>query len=113
NQRLTGELGRFRIQEIADRAKSEGQGKEYDCLIGLSGGIDSSYVAMMVKDLGLRPLALHLDNGWNSNTAVLNIKRIVDILDIDLYTYVINWEDMRDLQRAFFLASLPDVELIT
>lgn len=113
NQRLTGEAGRRRIEEIAERAKAEGVGKEYDCIIGLSGGVDSSYVAMMVKELGLRPLALHLDNGWNSNTAVLNIKRIVDILDIDLYTYVINWEDMRDLQRAFFRASLPDVELIT
>lgn len=113
NERLTGEAGRKRIEQIVDRAKAEGQGKEYDCIIGLSGGVDSSYVAMMVKEMGLRPLALHLDNGWNSNTAVLNIKRIVDILDIDLHTYVINWEDVRDLQRAFFRASLPDVELIT
>jgi imidazoleglycerol phosphate synthase cyclase subunit len=112
-RRLTGDAGRRRIEQIAERAKVEGRGKEYDCIIGLSGGVDSTYVAMMVKELGLRPLALHLDNGWNSNTAVLNIKRIVDILDIDLHTYVINWEDMRDLQRAFFKASLPDVELIT
>ncbi|AXK42847.1 N-acetyl sugar amidotransferase [Erythrobacter aureus] len=111
--RLTGDAGRERIAHIAERAKAEGRGKDYDCIIGLSGGVDSTYVAMMVKELGLRPLALHLDNGWNSNTAVLNVKRIVDILDIDLHTYVINWEDMRDLQRAFFKASLPDVELIT
>lgn len=113
NNRLTGDAGRQRIEQIAERAKAEGKGKPYDSIIGLSGGVDSTYVAMMVKELGLRPLALHLDNGWNSNTAVLNIKRIVDILDIDLHTYVINWEDMRDLQRAFFRASLPDVELIT
>jgi imidazoleglycerol phosphate synthase cyclase subunit len=113
SNRLTGAPGRAKISEIVERAKSEGRGKQYDCLIGLSGGVDSSYVAMMVKELGLRPLAIHLDNGWNSNTAVLNIKRIVDILDIDLHTYVINWDDMRDLQRAFFKASLPDVELLT
>ncbi len=113
NRRLAGEAGQRRIKQITERAKAEGRGKEYDCIIGLSGGVDSTYVAMMVKELGLRPLALHLDNGWNSNTAVLNIKRIVDILDIDLHTYVINWGDMWDLQRAFFKASLPDVELIT
>lgn len=112
-ERVTGEAGRKRIQAIADRAKAEGKGKEYDCVIGLSGGVDSTYVAMMVKELGLRPLALHLDNGWNSNTAVLNIKRIVDRLNIDLHTYVINWEDVQDLQRAFFRASVPDVEVIT
>ena len=112
-ERVTGEAGRKRIQAIADRAKAEGKGKEYDCVIGLSGGVDSTYVAMMVKELGLRPLALHLDNGWNSNTAVLNIKRIVDRLGIDLYTYVINWEDVQDLQRAFLRASVPDVEVIT
>ncbi|SDD26508.1 N-acetyl sugar amidotransferase [Kordiimonas lacus] len=113
NNRLTGDFGRQKIAQIAKRAKAEGKSKDYDCVIGLSGGVDSTYVAMMVKELGLRPLALHLDNGWNSNTAVLNIKRIVDILDIDLHTYVINWADMRDLQRAFFRASLPDVELLT
>jgi imidazoleglycerol phosphate synthase cyclase subunit len=112
-KRLTGASGQRAIEEVVERLKVEGRGRDYDCLIGLSGGVDSSYVAMMVKSLGLRPLAFHLDNGWNSNTAVLNIKKIVDILDIDLHTYVIEWEDMKDLQRSFFRASLPDVEVLT
>lgn len=110
---IVGDKGERIIAKIVNRAKEEGRGKEYDCLIGLSGGVDSSYVALKLKQLGLRPLALHLDNGWNSNTAVLNIKSIVERLDIDLETYVINWEDVKDLQRAFFKASVPDVEVIT
>jgi N-acetyl sugar amidotransferase len=83
----------------------------YDCIIGLSGGVDSSYVALLVKDLGLTPLAVHLDNGWNSEIAVQNIENVCRKLDIDLYTYVLNWEEFKDLQLAFLRASTPDSEI--
>lgn len=97
---------------IAD-IKSKGNGKKYDCIIGLSGGVDSSYCAYKVIELGLRPLAVHLDNGWNSELSVKNIENIVKKLDIDLFTYVIDWEEYRDLQMAFLKASTPDSEIIT
>jgi N-acetyl sugar amidotransferase len=85
--------------------------KTYDCIIGLSGGVDSSYVALLVKQLGLTPLAIHLDNGWNSEIAVQNIENVCRNLDIDLYTYVLNWEEFKDLQLAFLKASTPDSEI--
>jgi N-acetyl sugar amidotransferase len=85
--------------------------KRYDCIIGLSGGVDSSYVALLVHELGLTPLAVHLDNGWNSEIAVQNIESICRKLDIDLYTYVLNWEEFKDLQLAFLRASTPDSEI--
>ncbi len=85
----------------------------YDCVIGLSGGLDSSYVALLVSQLGLRPLAVHLDNGWNSELAVKNIENTVRRLDIDLYTHVIDWEEFRDLQLSFFQASVVDIEMLT
>lgn len=97
---------------VAD-IKASGRGKEYDCIVGLSGGVDSSYVAYKAKELGLRPLAVHLDNGWDSELAVANIERIVKKLGIDLHTHVIDWEEFRDLQRAFFRASVVDIELLT
>jgi N-acetyl sugar amidotransferase len=85
--------------------------KTYDCIIGLSGGVDSSYVAFFVKELGLTPLAVHLDNGWNSEIAVQNIENVCRKLDIDLFTYVLNWEEFKDLQLAFLRASTPDSEI--
>ena len=94
--------------------KLAGRNKPYDCLIGLSGGVDSSYVAYyVVKVLGLRPLAVHLDNGWNSEVSIQNIKSIVDRLKIDLYTHVINWIEFKDMQRSFFKAGVVDIELLT
>lgn len=105
--------GQARLKEAVARVKAEGRGQRYDCVIGLSGGVDSSYVAWMVKDLGLRPLAIHLDNGWNTETAVRNIESIVKILGIDLYTEVLNWEEFRSLQAAFVRASVPDCEIPT
>lgn len=99
------------LQEIIDEIKKKGKGKPYDCVIGLSGGVDSSYVALKVKEMGLRPLAVHLDNGWDSETSVKNIENICKILDIDLYTYVINWEEFKDLQLSFLKASTPDSEI--
>jgi N-acetyl sugar amidotransferase len=101
-----------RLQGIAARIKASKRGK-YDSIMGLSGGVDSSYVALLAKRLGLNPLAIHFDNGWNSELAVKNIEHIVRKLDIDLETYVIDWEEFRDLQRSFFKANVIDIELVT
>jgi N-acetyl sugar amidotransferase len=109
----SGPDGQKRLDALVDRIKEEGKGKEYDCILGLSGGVDSSFVAYKAKELGLRPLAVHLDNGWNSELSVANIERIVKRLDIDLYTYVIDWEEFRELQISFFKASVVDIELLT
>jgi len=103
-----------KLNEIIKTVKKEGKNKEYDCLIGLSGGIDSSYLAyILVKEFGLKPLAVHLDNGWNSEKAVANIHNIVTKLNIDLITHVINWEEFRDLQIAFLKASVVDLEMLS
>jgi N-acetyl sugar amidotransferase len=102
------------LDAIVVDIKSKGNGKRYDCIIGLSGGIDSSYLAFLVKrTLGLRPLAVHLDNGWNSETSMHNIESICKSLDIDLFTYVIDWEEFKDLQLSFLKASTPDSEIPT
>ncbi len=97
-------------QDVA-AIKLEGKNKEYDCVIGVSGGTDSTYVAYLVNKLGLRPLAVHIDNGWNSELAVKNIEHILNKLNIDLYTVVIDWEEFRDLQISLLKASVPDCEL--
>jgi N-acetyl sugar amidotransferase len=91
--------------------KRQGRRRPYDCILGLSGGVDSTYVAYLTKQLGLRPLALHLDNGWDSDVAVRNIHNIVRKLDIDLETHVLDWEEFRSLQLAFLRASTPDSEI--
>jgi N-acetyl sugar amidotransferase len=102
-----------KVNELCRNIKSSGTGKPYDCLIGLSGGVDSTYVAFLVKELGLRPLAVHLDNGWNSELAVKNIENIVTKLGIDLYTLVVNWEEFRDIQLSYLRASVVDVEVVS
>ena len=102
-----------RQEKIAEDIRKAGKGREYDCIIGLSGGVDSSYLAAWAKKYDLRPLAVHFDNGWNSEIAVRNIEKIVEKLDIDLYTYVVDWEEFVDIQRSFFKASVVDVEMIT
>ncbi len=111
NQVFPGESGRKILDSFIKRVKKEGQGKEYDSIIGVSGGVDSSYVAYLVNKLGLRPLAVHLDNGWDSELAVKNIELLLNKLGIELYTYVLNWEEFRDLQMAFLRASTPDSEI--
>ncbi len=105
--------GRQRLEAIVARMKKEGAGKDYDCIIGVSGGVDSTYIAYLIKELGLRALAVHLDNGWDTELAQANIERTVSKLGIDLSTYVVDWAEIRDLQRAYFRASLLDIEVIT
>ncbi len=98
------------LTQLVTEIKRRGAGKKYDCIIGVSGGVDSTYVAFLVKELGLRPLAVHCDNGWNSELAVSNISNILLKLGIDLYTHVINWDEFRDLQLAYLKASVIDIE---
>ena len=102
------------LKKTVETIKREGKGKKYDCILGLSGGVDSTYVAYLCKRVyGLRPLAVHLDNGWNSEVAVRNIENIVNKLDIDLYTEVLNWDEFRRLQLSFLHSSTPDSEIPT
>lgn len=99
------------ISKIADNIREEGKGKDFDCIIGMSGGIDSSYLVYLAKEkLNLRPLVFHVDAGWNSETAVNNIEQIVDRLGLDLYTEVIDWEEMKDLQLSFFKSGVSHVD---
>lgn len=106
-----GTEGEHKLAKIIESLKKNGKGKKYDCVIGLSGGVDSSFVAYRVKQYGLRPLAVHLDNGWDSELAVKNIENICRSLEIDLHTIVLDWEEFRELQIAFLKASTPDTEI--
>ena len=100
------------LNELSDSIKRDGIGKDFDCIIGLSGGLDSSYVAYIAKEkMGLRPLLFHVDAGWNTDQAVGNIEKLVDGLDLELYTEVINWEEMKDLQVSFLRSGIPDQDL--
>ena len=108
-----GKKGEEKLNRLVEQIKKAGQGKKYDCIVGVSGGVDSTYVAYLTKKLGLRPLAVHFDNGWNSSLAVENIQKTLDKLDIDLDTYVIDWDEFSDLQIAFLKASVPDGEIPT
>lgn len=101
-----------RLQNFVKRVKSAGKYKPYDCIVGVSGGVDSSWVLVEVKRLGLRPLAVHMDNGWNSELAQNNIANLVRSLHVDLYTHVIDWDEYRGLMQAFFDADVIDVELL-
>lgn len=110
---VDGEEGLRRLEQIAEKIRRDGRGKKYDCVIGVSGGVDSTYVASRVVQLGLRPLAVHLDNGWDSELAVKNIEETLKHLGIDLYTEVLDWEEFKDLQVSFLKASTPDSEIPT
>jgi N-acetyl sugar amidotransferase len=101
------------IEKLFNKIKTRGKGQQYDCIVGLSGGVDSSYIALLAKEYGLRPLCVHLDNGWNSELAVANIHNIVKINGFDLYTHVIDWEEFKDLQRSFFKANVVDIEVLS
>tara|TARA_A100001035_G_scaffold277477_1_gene274369 strand:+ start:23 stop:1171 length:1149 start_codon:yes stop_codon:yes gene_type:complete len=107
----TDEIGMRKLNKTAKKIKKEGVGKEFDCIIGLSGGLDSSYVAYVAKEImGLKPLLFHVDAGWNTREAVSNIEKLVSGLDLDLYTEVINWEEMKDLQLAYFKSQTPNMD---
>ena len=105
-------LNENKLLEIATNIKNQNNNNDFDCIIGLSGGLDSSYTAYIAKEImGLNPLLLHVDAGWNTQQAVSNIQKIVDGLGLELYTEVINWESMKELQRAFLKAGIPDQDL--
>ncbi len=99
------------LDKIINEIKEWGKGKEYDCILGLSGGVDSSFVAYKAKEFGLRPLVVHFDSGWNSEIAVKNIENIVVKLGFDLHTFVVDWEEMKDLQLAYLKASVVNADV--
>lgn len=106
------ETGKVELMKIVEKIKKDGEGKKYDCIIGLSGGVDSSYLSYYaVKKLGLRPLLFACDTGWNLNVAVENVEKITKGLDMPLYTEIVNWNEMRDLQLAFFKAQVSYQDL--
>lgn len=108
----TDERGRQALQKIVEKVKKEGKGKDFDCIMGVSGGIDSSYLTYIAREkLGLRPLVFHVDAGWNSQIAVNNIEKLVDNLGLDLYTEVIDWEEIKDLQLAYFKSGVPHIDV--
>lgn len=108
NEKTTKEL-----ELLVAKIKKEGKGKRYDCVVGVSGGRDSTYTLHTAVKMGLRPLAVHFDNGWNSDLAVQNIKNVCKTLNVELYTHVADWEEFKDMQRAFLKASVPDAEVPT
>ena len=107
----TGEKGNNKLTRIVDQIKKEGKNRDFDCIMGMSGGIDSSYLLYMMKEkYDLRPLVFHVDAGWNSQIAVNNIERLVDGLGLDLYTEVIDWEEMKDLQLSYFKSGVSHID---
>ena len=108
-----GAEGRRRLERVASRVRRAGRGRACDCIAGVSGGRDSTYALYTAVKLGLRPLAVHFDNGWNSEIAVTNIRNACRALDVDLHTHVADWEEFRDLQVAFLKASVPEAEVPT
>lgn len=109
----TDAQGHQQLAQMADTVRQNGKGKDFDCIIGLSGGLDSSYVAYIAKEkMGLRPLLFHVDAGWNTDQAVGNIEKLVDGLGLDLYTDVVNWEAVKRMQVAFLRSGIPDQDLV-
>lgn len=109
----TDARGERELSELASMIRKAGEGKDFDCIIGVSGGLDSSYATYVAREkMGLRPLLLHVDAGWNTDQAVGNIEKLVDGLDLDLYTEVVNWEEVKDLQLAFLRSQIPDQDLV-
>ncbi len=107
----TSEQGLASLKKLAKEIQKQGSGKDFDCILGMSGGIDSSYLVYVAKEiLGLRPLVFHVDGGWNSQIAVNNIEKIVDGLNLDLFTKVIDWEEMADLQLSYFKSGVPHID---
>lgn len=114
NEVFADKDGEEKVENLIAHIKERGKNRQYDCLIGISGGVDSSYVAYLVKKkYGLRVFAVHLDNGWNSELAVANIEHILKKLDIDLYTYVLDWKEFRDIQISFLKSGISNIEIPT
>jgi len=114
NEVFSNKDGEEKIDKLIAEIKERGKNSQYDCLIGISGGVDSSYVAYLVKKkYGLRVFAVHLDNGWNSELAVANVEQILKRLDIDLYTYVLDWKEFRDIQISFLKSGISNIEIPT
>ena len=108
----TGNTGKEKLNRMVEQIKKDGKGKDFDCIIGISGGIDSSYLLYYAKEiLGLRPLAFSVDTGWNLNVAVGNIEKVVKGLNLDLYTEIVNRNEMKDLQLAFFKSQVAYQDL--
>jgi len=108
----TNEVGENKLNSLIRKIKKDGIGKEFDSILGLSGGVDSSYLLhKAITEWGLRPLVFHVDGGWNSELAVHNINVLVNKLGVDLYTEVINWEEMKDFQLAFFKSGTPHLDI--
>ena len=110
---FTPEQEKENLEKITKKVKDANTKSDYDAILGISGGVDSSYLAYLMKEIGLKVLLLHCDNGWNSKTAVENIKKIVAKTGYDLETYVINWKEFKDLQRSFIKAGVIDIEVLT
>ena len=110
---LKGKEAENKVNQYVAEMKAYGKGKPYDCMLGVSGGVDSTYLALLAKRLGLRVLCVHFDNGWNSELAVQNIENIVSKCGFDLYTYVIDWNEFKDIQLAYFKANVIDIEAVT
>ncbi len=108
---ISGDEGKKKISQIVETIKADGRNNAYDCIIGVSGGVDSTFVAYKVVKLGLRPLAVHLDNGWDSELAVKNIENICRRLNVDLRTIVLDWNEFKNLQLAFLKCGTPDSEI--
>jgi N-acetyl sugar amidotransferase len=107
------DIAQKELDRIVNTIIEEGRGNRYDCVTGISGGVDSSYLVYKAKQLGLRPLVVHFDNGWNSEMAVKNIEGIIDKTGFDLYTLVVNWEEFKDIQLSYFKANVVDIEAVT
>ena len=104
---------KIELDQMVDKIKRAGKNKKYDCIAGVSGGRDSTYTLLIAKKLGLRPLAVHFDNGWNTDISVRNIKNACNKLDVDLFTVVADWEEFKDLQVSFLKSSTPDADIPT
>lgn len=113
NRVFDWDLNKIKLEEKVNEIKKAGKKNKYDCILGISGGVDSTYLAYLSRELGLRPLVVHFDNGWNSELSVQNIHNIVKKLDLNLFTYVIDWNEFRDLQLAYLKASVVDIEVPT
>lgn len=109
----TREEGKMRLEKIIQRMKEYGRNRDYDCLLGISGGVDSSYLVHLAVQKGLRPLVVHFDNGWNSELATKNIENVISSLGLDLQTYVVEWDEFRDIQRSLLKAGVLDLEILS